>query len=185
MSEAAPKKVPPRVRAGPKVLTGAWGTIKGPIATRRHDEITEQSQLNRRTRTGQPKIQRTNFDTKSPAAMAGLFLRMRLLESGPHVAIRYAPVSPNALSKDDAPPKSRMPAETRAANYRWCHDNRGRRCNYDSGRRRNYDWGCRCYDNGGSRCHYDWPVRPTPSIWSAVKAGTTSALSTGAVDAEE
>ena len=34
-------------------------------------------------------------------------------------------MSPNALSKDDAAPKARMPAETSAANYPcWCYDDR-------------------------------------------------------------
>ena len=78
-----------------------------------------------------------------------------------------------------------MPAETWAANYRWCYDDRSRRC-YDNWSRRAYDdRSRRCYDNRGRRCYYDWPIRPTPSIWSAVKAGTTSALGTGAVDADE
>jgi hypothetical protein len=80
-----------------------------------------------------------------------------------------------------------MPAETRAANYRWRYDNRGRgrRC-YDNWSRRCYDnWSRRCYDNWSRRRDYDWPIRPTPSIRSAMKAGTTSALGTGAVDADE
>jgi hypothetical protein len=105
----------------------------------------------------------------------------------------YSREAPNALSKDDAPPTTRMPAETRAANYRCrcyddrrgCYDNRGRRRNCDRGCRRNYDWGRRRNYDWGRRCYDDWPIRPTPSIWSAVKAGTTSAPGTGAVDADE
>jgi hypothetical protein len=111
--------------------------------------------------------------------------------SGPHRSIRHAPVSPNALSKDDAPPTTRMPAEPRTADYRCrgyddrcgcydsrrCNDNWSRRCYDYRGRRCDYDW--------GRRCDYDWPIRSTPSIWSAVKAGTTSPLGTGAANADE
>jgi hypothetical protein len=102
--------------------------------------------------------------------------------------------APNALSKNDAPPPTRMPAETRAANDRcWYYDNRGRRC-YDDRNRRCYDnWGRRRYDDWGPgrnyhwgrRCNYDRPIRPTPSIWSAVKAATTSVFGAGAFDADE
>jgi hypothetical protein len=91
---------------------------------------------------------------------------------------RYVSMLPNALSKDYAPPKSWMPAKTRAANYR------SRRYD-DRGSRYYNDWGRRCNDNWCSRRYYDWPIRPTPSIWSAVKAGATSALSTGAIHADE
>jgi hypothetical protein len=62
-----------------------------------------------------------------------------------------------------------MPAVTPAANHR-----------------------CRCYDGRRyhGRCYYDrgcddWPVRATMSIRTTVKSGTTSALRTGAVDADE
>jgi hypothetical protein len=71
-----------------------------------------------------------------------------------------------------------MPAETRPTNYGGgCYDNRSRR--------RNYHRAPRCYDNWCRRCDYEWPIRLTPSIWSAVKAATTSALGTGSLDAEE
>ena len=61
-----------------------------------------------------------------------------------------------------------MPAITSAANHRWAYD----------------DW-CRCDNNRSPGCNYDWPVRATMSIRTTVKAGTTSALSTGALDADE
>jgi len=77
----------------------------------------------------------------------------------------------NALArlvlKNDAAPQMRVPAISNAA------DHRGR-C-YDS----------RSYDNRGRWCDYDWPVRATMSIRTTVKAGTTSALGTGAVDGDE
>ena len=47
--------------------------------------------------------------------------------------------------------------------------------------RRRYD--CGCHHNWRPRCDYDWPVRATMSIRTAVKAGTTSALSTGVLNA--
>ena len=62
-----------------------------------------------------------------------------------------------------------MPTVTGTANHWcWCHDNRR-----DHTRR---------YDNCWTRCNYDWPIRPTSAIGSAVKADTTSARSIGAVD---
>jgi hypothetical protein len=65
-----------------------------------------------------------------------------------------------------------MPAVTPTANHRCrCHD--GRR---DDGR---------CYDNRGRRCNYDRPIGATSTVRTAVKSGTTSALGTGAVDADE
>jgi hypothetical protein len=64
-----------------------------------------------------------------------------------------------------------MPAVTPAANH-WC------RC-YD-GRR----YHGRCYDNRAG-CNHDWPIRATTSVRTAVKSGTTSALRTGAMDADE
>jgi len=70
------------------------------------------------------------------------------------------------VSKNDAAPQMRVPSISNAANHR-------NRC-YDS----------RCYNNRG-RCDYDGPVRATMSIRTTVKAGTTSALSTGAVDGDE
>ena len=60
-----------------------------------------------------------------------------------------------------------VPAISNAANY-WS------RC-YDSWR----------YNNRGRWRDYDWPVRATMSIRTTVKAGTASALSTGAVDGDE
>ena len=42
----------------------------------------------------------------------------------------------------------------------------------------------RCYNNRGRRCDYDWPVRAA-TIRTTVKAGTTSALSTGTMDGDE
>jgi len=70
--------------------------------------------------------------------------------------------------KNYAAPVSRMPAVTDTANDWRAHD----------------DW-CRCDNNRSPRCDYDWPVRATMSIRTTVKAGTTSALSTGALDADE
>ena len=66
----------------------------------------------------------------------------------------------------------RVPSIADSANH-WsrCYDSR---C-YDS----------RCYNNRGRRCDYDWPVRATMSIRTTMKAGTTSALSTGTVDGDE
>jgi hypothetical protein len=93
-----------------------------------------------------------------------------LLRPGFGCDARYVSMLPNALSKDYAPPKSWMPAKTRAANYR---------------SRRYDDRGSRYYNDWGRRRYYDWPIRPTPSIWSAVKAGATSALSTGVIHADE
>jgi hypothetical protein len=75
------------------------------------------------------------------------------------------------LSKNHATPKPRMPAVTSTANHR-CRYHDGRRCHG------------RCYDNR-ARCDYDWPVRATHPVRIAVKARTTSALGTGAVDADE
>ena len=43
----------------------------------------------------------------------------------------------------------------------------------------------RCYNNRGLRRDYDWPVRAAMSIRTTVKAGTTSALSTGTMDGDE
>ena len=71
-------------------------------------------------------------------------------------------------SKDHAAPKPRMPAETPAANHR-CHDD-GR-------------YHGRCYDS--RRRNYDWPVRAASSVRTAVKSGTATTGSTGAVDADE
>ena len=65
-----------------------------------------------------------------------------------------------------------VPAISNAANHRgrcydgWCYDS----------------W---CYNNRGRRCDYDWPVRATMSIRTTVKAGTTSALSTGTVNTDD
>lgn len=74
------------------------------------------------------------------------------------------------ISKDHAAPKPRMPAVTPAANHR-CHDD-GR-------------YHGRCYDNRARRCNYDWPVRAASSVRTAVKSGTATTGSTGAVDADE
>ena len=49
--------------------------------------------------------------------------------------------------------------------------------------RRCYDYGC--HHNWRRRCDYDWPVRATMSIRTAVKTGTTSALSTGVLNGGE
>jgi hypothetical protein len=60
-----------------------------------------------------------------------------------------------------------VPAISNAANHRgWCYDGR-------------------CYNNRGRRRDYDWPVRAAMSIRTTVKAGTTSALSTGTMDGDE
>ena len=72
------------------------------------------------------------------------------------------------LSEDHAAPVPRMPAVANAANY-WRADN---------------DW-CRCDNNRSPGCNYDWPVRATMSIRTTVKAGTTSALSTGTVNTDD
>ena len=61
-----------------------------------------------------------------------------------------------------------MPAVTNPANHWRAYD----------------DW-CRCDHNRSPRCDYDWPVRATMSIRTTVKAGTTSALSNGVLDAGE
>ena len=78
-----------------------------------------------------------------------------------------------------------MPAVTPAANHRYRrHDGRryhGRR--YDSRGRRRYHR--RGYDNRGHRRNYDWPVRATFSVAIAVKSGTATIRSTGAVHADE
>ena len=73
----------------------------------------------------------------------------------------------NALSKNHATPVPRVPTETSATNDRRCYD-------------------CRCHHNRRRRCDYDRPsIRLTSSIRTAVKAGTTSAGSSGAVAAYE
>jgi hypothetical protein len=69
--------------------------------------------------------------------------------------------------KNDAAPPIWVPAVANAANHRG-------RC-YDSG----------CYDNRGHWRDYDWPVSATMSIRTTMKAGTTSALSTRAVDGDK
>jgi hypothetical protein len=78
-----------------------------------------------------------------------------------------------------------MPAITAAANHRYRrHDGRryhGRR--YDSRGRRRYHR--RGYDNRGGGCNYDRSVRVTSSVRTAVKSGTTTIRSTGAVHADE
>jgi len=76
------------------------------------------------------------------------------------------------LLKNDAAPQARVPPVTNATNYR----GRG----YNS---RRYD--SRCDDNWRRRCDYDWPVRPTMSIRTTVKARTTSALSAGTINTDE
>ena len=65
-----------------------------------------------------------------------------------------------------------MPAVTPAANHRYrCHN---RRC-YDGG----------CYDNRGHRRNYDWPVRATFSVAIAVKSGTATIRSNGAIHPDQ
>jgi hypothetical protein len=60
-----------------------------------------------------------------------------------------------------------MPTVTNAANDRRCYD-------------------CRCHHDRCRRYDYDRPsVRLTSSVRPTVKAGATSAFSTGTVDADE
>ena len=78
----------------------------------------------------------------------------------------------NTLLKDNAAPVSWMPAVTPAANHRSrCYDGR---CYHG-----------RCDHNRSPRRDYDWPVRATMSIRTTVKAGTTSALGNGVLNAGE
>ena len=81
--------------------------------------------------------------------------------------IHFDDIARLVLSKNHAPPIPRMPAVTPAANHRYrCHDGG-------------------CYDNRGRRCNYNWPVRTTFSVAIAVKSGTATIRSTGAVHADE
>jgi hypothetical protein len=70
-----------------------------------------------------------------------------------------------------------MPAVTPAANHRYRRHDGG--CHHG----RCHDGGC--HDNRGRRCNYDWPVRATFSEAIAVKSGTTTIRSTGALHADE